>query len=41
MLGQRLLRAAMVVVARKRDPSKPATENTGANGEAKGGGASA
>ena len=36
--GQRLLRAAMVVVARK--PSKPAAE-TGANGEAKGGGASA
>lgn len=40
MFGQRLLRAAMVVVARK--PSKPATDvNTGANGEAKGGGASA
>jgi molecular chaperone GrpE len=40
MFGQRLLRAAMVVVARK--PSKPATEaGTGANGEAKGGGASA
>ncbi|HKU44071.1 MAG TPA: nucleotide exchange factor GrpE [Polyangiales bacterium] len=36
--GQRLLRPAMVVVARK--PSKPAAEN-GANGEAKGGGASA
>jgi len=36
--GQRLLRASMVVVARK--PSKPAAE-TGANGEAKGGGASA
>jgi molecular chaperone GrpE len=40
MFGQRLLRAAMVVVARK--PSKPATDvNSGANGEAKGGGASA
>jgi molecular chaperone GrpE len=40
MFGPRLLRAAMVVVARK--PSKPATDvNTGANGEAKGGGASA
>jgi molecular chaperone GrpE len=39
MFGQRLLRAAMVVVARK--PSKPASDNTGANGEAKGGGASA
>ncbi len=40
MFGQRLLRAAMVVVARK--PSKPATDvSTGANGEAKGGGASA
>jgi molecular chaperone GrpE len=38
MFGQRLLRAAMVVVARK--PNKPAAE-TGANGEAKGGGASA
>ncbi|HKP56968.1 MAG TPA: nucleotide exchange factor GrpE [Polyangiales bacterium] len=36
--GQRLLRASMVVVARK--PNKPAAE-TGANGEAKGGGASA
>jgi molecular chaperone GrpE len=40
MFGQRLLRAAMVVVARK--PTKPASEaSTGANGEAKGGGASA
>jgi molecular chaperone GrpE len=40
MFGPRLLRAAMVVVARK--PSKPATDvNSGANGEAKGGGASA
>ena len=40
MFGPRLLRAAMVVVARK--PTKPATEiNSGANGEAKGGGASA
>ena len=35
MFGQRLLRASMVVVARK--PTKPATEiNSGANGEAKG-----
>ena len=40
MLGQRLLRAAMVVVARKPVSSKPATES-GANGEANGGGASA
>jgi molecular chaperone GrpE len=40
MFGPRLLRAAMVVVARK--PTKPATDvNSGANGEAKGGGASA
>jgi molecular chaperone GrpE len=38
MFGQRLLRAAMVVVARK--PTKPASES-GADGEAKGGGASA
>jgi molecular chaperone GrpE len=38
MFGQRLLRAAMVVVSRKS--SKPATD-TGANGEAKGGGADA
>jgi molecular chaperone GrpE len=36
--GQRLLRAAMVVVSRK--PNKPATD-TGANGEANGGGANA
>ena len=39
MFGQRLLRAAMVVVARK-PPTPPATDG-GANGEAKGGGASA
>jgi molecular chaperone GrpE len=40
MFGPRLLRAAMVVVARK--PTKSATDgNSGANGEAKGGGASA
>ena len=40
MFGPRLLRAAMVVVARK--PTKPATDvNSGANGEAKGGGANA
>jgi molecular chaperone GrpE len=40
MFGARLLRAAMVVVARK--PSKPApTAESGANGEEKGGGASA
>jgi molecular chaperone GrpE len=38
MFGQRLLRAAMVVVSRK--PSKSAAD-TGANGEAKGGGAEA
>lgn len=38
MFGQRLLRAAMVVVARK--PPSPATAS-GTNGEAKGGGASA
>jgi molecular chaperone GrpE len=37
MFGQRLLRAAMVVVARK--PNKPA--ESGADGETKGGGASA
>jgi molecular chaperone GrpE len=40
MFGPRLLRAAMVVVARK--PTKSVTDiNSGANGEAKGGGTSA